>query len=319
MVRSTAWRRLICPRTMFSHVGVLESSKSAMNVDAPEFSALMTILRSTGPVISTRRSRRSAGIGAMVHSASRIDRVSGRNAKLALPVSRRACLAARAFISSRRRASYLRCRCATNPSACGVRMRSKRFDWSGGTWMPGMVKFSRFMVLSSIGRRRLLRTNRHRLDEELLVLGGSMQGRGGRLACLNDLRHVVEIAGADLALVLDRGEAALGRRELLLLQLDEGAHVVARVAVREVEHAVVQRVESGERDELELVAHGAQLALEPGDGRVVEVLLPVERRRAVVGEHLAGMDLLHALGEAAREFQVGGAGLAPHEIRVFGV
>ena len=31
------------------------------------------------------------------------------------------------------------------------------------------------------------------------------------------------------------------------------------------------------------------------------------------------MDLLHALGEAAREFQVGGAGLAPHEIRVFRV
>src|SRR6266446_3510298 len=55
MVRSTAWRRLIWPRTMFSHVGVLESSKSAMNVDAPELSALMIILRSTGPVISTRR------------------------------------------------------------------------------------------------------------------------------------------------------------------------------------------------------------------------------------------------------------------------
>ena len=34
-----------------------------MNTFAPEFRALMTILRSTGPVISTRRSRRSAGIG----------------------------------------------------------------------------------------------------------------------------------------------------------------------------------------------------------------------------------------------------------------
>jgi hypothetical protein len=39
----------------------VESSKSAMNTLAPEFSALMIILRSTGPVISTRRSCRSAG------------------------------------------------------------------------------------------------------------------------------------------------------------------------------------------------------------------------------------------------------------------
>ena len=39
-----------------------------MNTFAPELSALMTILRSTGPVISTRRSIRSAGIGATVHS-----------------------------------------------------------------------------------------------------------------------------------------------------------------------------------------------------------------------------------------------------------
>src|SRR5258708_1658594 len=207
VVRSTGCRRLICPRTMFSHVGVLESSKSAMNVEAPELSALMTILRSTGPVISTRRSCRSAGTGAMVHSASRIERVSGRNAKLALPVSRRAWRVARAFIRSRRRASYLRCRCATNPSAWGVRMRSKRFGWSGGSWMPGMVKFSRFIAFSSIGRGGLLAANRRRLDEELLVLRRSVQRRGRRLAGLDDLGHVVEVPGADFALVFHRGEA----------------------------------------------------------------------------------------------------------------
>ena len=39
-----------------------------MNMLAPEFSALMIILRSTGPVISVRRSVRSAGIGATVHA-----------------------------------------------------------------------------------------------------------------------------------------------------------------------------------------------------------------------------------------------------------
>ncbi len=43
-------------------MGELESSKSAMKTLAPELSALMIILRSTGPVISTRRSRRSAGM-----------------------------------------------------------------------------------------------------------------------------------------------------------------------------------------------------------------------------------------------------------------
>ena len=40
---------------MLRQVGELASSKSAMNPSAPEFSALMTILRSVGPVISTQR------------------------------------------------------------------------------------------------------------------------------------------------------------------------------------------------------------------------------------------------------------------------
>ena len=45
-------------------MGALESSKSAMYTLAPELRALMTILRSTGPVISTRRSWMSSGMGA---------------------------------------------------------------------------------------------------------------------------------------------------------------------------------------------------------------------------------------------------------------
>ncbi len=47
-----------------------------MNTFAPEFSALMIILRSTGPVISTRRSSSAAGIGATRQSESRIVAVS---------------------------------------------------------------------------------------------------------------------------------------------------------------------------------------------------------------------------------------------------
>ncbi len=45
----------------FSQVGEFASSKSAMKTLAPELSALITILRSTGPVISTRRSAISCG------------------------------------------------------------------------------------------------------------------------------------------------------------------------------------------------------------------------------------------------------------------
>ena len=60
IVRRTASRRLIWPSIMFAQVGEFASSKSAMNIFAPELSALITILRSVGPVISTRRSRRSA-------------------------------------------------------------------------------------------------------------------------------------------------------------------------------------------------------------------------------------------------------------------
>src|SRR5438270_6892764 len=56
IVPLTASRRFSCPSSMFCQVGELESSKSAMNTLAPEFKALMIILRSTGPVISTRRS-----------------------------------------------------------------------------------------------------------------------------------------------------------------------------------------------------------------------------------------------------------------------
>src|SRR2546427_270941 len=78
MVRVTASRTFCWPVRLFSHVGALASSKSAMKTFAPELRALIIILRSTGPVISTRRSVRSGRIGATVQSRSRISFVSGR-------------------------------------------------------------------------------------------------------------------------------------------------------------------------------------------------------------------------------------------------
>src|SRR5262249_33169728 len=76
--RRVASRKLSCPSMLLRQVGELESSKSAMKTLAPELRPLMIIFRSTGPVISTRRSRRSSGIGATVHFPSRTAAGFGR-------------------------------------------------------------------------------------------------------------------------------------------------------------------------------------------------------------------------------------------------
>jgi len=123
IVRRTASRRLICPSIIISQRGQLASSKSAMKVDAPQLSALITILRSVGPVISTRRSRRSFGCGAMLQLPSRMAFVSGRKSG-STPASKSFWRAARFASSSCRRDSKPRCSVATNASASGVRMVS---------------------------------------------------------------------------------------------------------------------------------------------------------------------------------------------------
>ena len=97
-------------------VGEEASSKSAMKTLAPQLSALMIILRSTGPVISTRRSCRSAGIGATVHSLSRMDFVSSRKSGRA-PASISAWRTLRASRRAARVGWNLRCISARNASA----------------------------------------------------------------------------------------------------------------------------------------------------------------------------------------------------------
>src|SRR5260221_13753498 len=52
-----------------------------------------------------------------------------------------------------------------------------------------------------------------RLIEELLVLGRVRERRGRRLAALDGGRDRVEVTGADLALMLDRGEPLADRGE----------------------------------------------------------------------------------------------------------
>src|SRR3546814_1183372 len=101
--------------------------------------------------------------------------------------------------------------------------------------------------------------------------------------------------------MLDGREAKLGGGEFLLLQLHKRAHLMPGVAVRQLEHSIVQRVEPRQGNELELVAHGAKLALERLNSRVIQILLPVERRRAVIGQHLARKLAMDRLGEFRSE------------------
>ena len=136
MRRRIASRRLIWPWMLLSHFGVFASSKSAMNTFAPEFSALMIILRSTGPVISTRRSWMSAGTGAQVQSPSRTARVSGRKSG-SLPASNSAWRCCRRASSSVRRAPKARCSVAANASASGVRISAYSAVMRPVTVMPG--------------------------------------------------------------------------------------------------------------------------------------------------------------------------------------
>ena len=96
---------------------------------------------------------------------------------------------------------------------------------------------------------------------ELFFFGRAFQRDGRRLTALDGLGHRVEVAGTDFALVLDRGKAAIGGGEFSFLKFDEGTHLAPRIAVREMEHRVVERVETGQGDELELVA-SARVLLE---------------------------------------------------------
>src|SRR5690349_10150129 len=98
--------QLMWPVTTLLQGGLKASSKSAMNTRAPELSALIIILRSTGPVISTRRSCRSAGAGATVKFSG----AATNDGRVPLRSSRTA--------SSRRRSgSSSRWRRSTNASA----------------------------------------------------------------------------------------------------------------------------------------------------------------------------------------------------------
>ena len=71
---------------------------------------------------------------------------------------------------------------------------------------------------------------------------------------------------------------------------------------------------AGKRDELKLVAHLAEFLAEGLHGLVVEVGLPVERRRAVVGQQLIRILGMDCLGELLRLLQIRLRGLTPDHV-----
>src|SRR5215471_13818161 len=73
---------------------------------------------------------------------------------------------------------------------------------------------------------------------------------------------------------------------------------------------------SGQRDELILVAESTELLIEVGNCLVVEVLLPVERRRAIVGQEFAGELRMNGLCEFLCFRQVRSRCLEPEDIGV---
>src|SRR5439155_24737944 len=98
---------------------------------------------------------------------------------------------------------------------------------------------------------------------ELRFFGRAREREGRALAERSEDR--VEVARADLALVAGRRVPLPLERELAFLKLDVGRHAAVAVAVRQLEHRLVERVETGEGDELEPVAEVAELVLETRD------------------------------------------------------
>ena len=148
MVRFTASRKLIWPDTILSQVGLLASSKSAIKALAPELRALMIILRSVGPVISTRRSCKSSGIGEifqlLLRSASVSDRKWGRQ-----PASSCCCVASLSLSRRSQSAPKRRCNIPIKSSASVVRISAYSAEILPRTLIPFAV--GRFFCAVAVG------------------------------------------------------------------------------------------------------------------------------------------------------------------------
>ena len=156
----------------------MESSKSAIQTLAPEFSALMVIFRSTGPVISTRRSSSPGPAERPASSGSlRTASVSRQEPRVLPP--RRSGGALRAPASSSPPPGERAVQLGDEGQRLGVRtspLSAARQPVGGpcrevlGSWAPAR---------GSLGRRTAALVGAGRRLVELLLLGGPDQGEGG--------------------------------------------------------------------------------------------------------------------------------------------
>src|SRR2546430_14754017 len=92
----------------------------------------------------------------------------------------------------------------------------------------------------------------------------------------DNLSDIVEVAGAHFVLMLGRTVSMLFGRELRLLQFRIGLHSSIAIASRELKHAVIERVETGQGNELEFVAHRPQFTLKLCDTSTIDFFRPIE-------------------------------------------
>src|SRR2546423_6833082 len=151
---------------------------------------------------------------------------------------------------------------------------------------------------------------------KLFLFGRAAQRGGGAFAACENLCHFIEVAGANLVLVLCCAVTVGLSRKLRLLELGICAHADFGIAVRELEHGVIERMKSSQRYKLKFVTHCRELALEFRDRRVVEFLLPVERRRTIISQQLVWKLVAHHFCETLRLAEIGRARFAPDEVRI---
>jgi hypothetical protein len=87
----------------------------------------------------------------------------------------------------------------------------------------------------------------------------------------DNLSNVVEVAGAHFVLMPGRTVSMFFGRELLLLQFRIRLHSSIAITLRQLKHAVIERVETGQGNELEFVAHRSQFALKLCDTSTIEM------------------------------------------------
>ena len=118
----------------------------------------------------------------------------------------------------------------------------------------------------------------HGVDEsELGFFGGFLQRLNRAFTSGDTVHDPVKIAGPH-EFLMGNGHVPVffAMRELFLLEFGVCLHALFAITERQLEHAQIKRMKTGQGDKLKPVSHGAQLSLKGGDLTVVQVALPVK-------------------------------------------